>query len=142
MYERSFINNELIKMVATPAKKPSFNPKGRPTGSRNKMTKGIKESIEKAFHKAERKGFLDKLAISDPATFCGLVRAIIPAELQANVNHNVSLQINIGEAMQIAGARLAQQHDNNVIDVLPVVQPPSELIPVKRENMNKKGNQS
>ena len=104
-------------MVQKNTKKPSFNPAGRPKGSKNKYSASIKEAIEKAFHHVNQKGYLLELAYNEPAVFAGLVKAIIPAEINASLQHNVSLQVNIGEAMALAEKKLSQLEDKGSLEM-------------------------
>lgn len=95
----------------------------RRKGQQNKITKSIKETLEKAWHLAndpKRNGkgvtWLEKQAWERPEVFAGLIGKIIPAQIQADLSINHELTINLGNAIAIANKRL---EENGLIDITP-----------------------
>ncbi len=64
--------------------------KGRPKGSANKTTKTIKEAIEAAFTQAGGADYLARMAVEQPVAFMSLLGKIIPAQVAATVEGNVT----------------------------------------------------
>lgn len=54
---------------------------GRAKGTPNKVTAKVKEAIEKAFELEGGVDYLRSVAQSDPRTFCGLLKELIPRDL-------------------------------------------------------------
>lgn len=64
---------------------------GRQKGTPNKATADIKEAIRTAFHEAGGVDYLIKIAKTDAKTFCALLGKVVPADINANLTHNVNL---------------------------------------------------
>jgi hypothetical protein len=71
-------------------RKPPNAGKGRPKGVPNKSTAKVKEAILRAFDEAGGHKYLMKVAKDDPKTFCALLGRILPAEISAEVNGDMS----------------------------------------------------
>lgn len=61
--------------------------KGRKTGGRvkgtpNKLTADIRSAIETAFHQVGGAEYLERIAKTEPAVFCGLLGKVLPTQLQ------------------------------------------------------------
>ncbi len=54
---------------------------GRSKGVPNKLTTKVKDAIEKAFDEEGGVEYLRGIAKSDPRTFCGLLKEIIPKDV-------------------------------------------------------------
>ena len=79
------------KEVAPVAKrKPPAAGKGRVKGSKNKITKAVKQAVLDAFNEVGSSDYLVKIARADPKTFCGLLGRVIPQEVNSSVEANVS----------------------------------------------------
>lgn len=59
--------------------------RGRPKGSKNKLTADVKEAILLAFKKIGGKRYLVHVAQYHPAVFCALLGKILPAEVKAEI---------------------------------------------------------
>lgn len=78
--------------------------KGRPKGRPNKLTREIKEMVSSALEKAGGVEYLVEQAEKNPTAFLGLVRAIIP--LQVNATHTVKHDELILEERRAYAAQL------------------------------------
>ena len=61
--------------------------KGRKTGGRvkgtpNKLTADIRSAIETAFHHVGGAEYLQRIAKTEPAVFCGLLGKVLPTQMQ------------------------------------------------------------
>jgi hypothetical protein len=54
---------------------------GRPKGVPNKITLSVKEAIERAFERVGGISYLERVAHSDPRTFCALLSKLLPTKL-------------------------------------------------------------
>lgn len=57
-------------------------PRGRPKGSKNKITADIKACVHEAFEKAGGAAYLLGVAKSDPRTFCALLGKVMPTTVE------------------------------------------------------------
>lgn len=73
-------------------RKPPNAGKGRPKGSKNLVTKSIKEAIEAAFDQVGGAAYLAKQAEGNPTAFMGLIGKIIPQQVQAAVSGSLELK--------------------------------------------------
>lgn len=64
--------------------------KGRPKGSRNKVTTEVKEMILQALDKAGGVEYLTKQAKENPASFMTLVGKVLPLQVNSDTNHTFS----------------------------------------------------
>jgi hypothetical protein len=93
---------------------------GRKPGQKNKITKDMKEVLMLAF---ERKGgvrYLEKVADTDPKTFCHLLSRIIPVQVAVQMHH-----IDLGAEMRAAEQRIREGYTSKLQDVTPP-QPPQK----------------
>lgn len=84
-------------------------PAGKPPGVRNRLTK-LRDSIIDAFDQVGGTAYLAKLAQgtqSDRAAFIGLVKHVLPAQIDANVSGGVQVQLSWLAGRQI-GTTTAQ----------------------------------
>ncbi len=90
-------------------------------GSPNRITKTVKEAVERAFQKVNHDGqYLIRVAESDPKTFLAICSKLIPAQVAVSVSHSLDL----GAEMLIAAQnlnRLANSQANQIIDVTPTI---------------------
>ncbi len=66
---------------------------GRKKGTPNKTTTAVKEAILEAFEKTGGVGYLVKISKTDPKTFCTLLGRVLPMELDASVNGDLTVNI-------------------------------------------------
>jgi hypothetical protein len=83
------------------AEQDQFKPKraktgGRKKGTKNKTSTALKEAIMNAFEEVGGKKYLVMVAHEDPKTFCTLLGKVLPAELNAKVEGDVSFTIMSG----------------------------------------------
>ena len=62
---------------------------GRIKGTPNKSTVQIKTAILRAFDEVGGEFYLARVAEEDPKTFCMLLGRVLPAELKADVSHDI-----------------------------------------------------
>jgi hypothetical protein len=72
-----------------------------------KLTPEILDEIVASFHRVGGEKYLDALAMADPPLFCQLLGKVIQGEIKAEIPVSAN-QINLGEAMAAAEARLAK----------------------------------
>lgn len=65
--------------------KPGERRGGRQLGTPNKITAGLKQAIEDALNAVGGTGYLERVAVRYPQTFCMLVARIIPRDLHVSV---------------------------------------------------------
>jgi hypothetical protein len=70
----------------------------------NRLTPEIKDGILQAFEQAGGVEYLVELARVDPPTFCRLLAAIIPSEIEASIT--TTHTFDLGRAMLEADQRL------------------------------------
>lgn len=63
---------------------------GRPKGTPNKTTQALKDAIMNAFEQVGGEDYLVKVANDDPKTFMALLGKVLPFQIKAEVDHNVS----------------------------------------------------
>ena len=107
----------------------SGNPLGRPKGTQNVVTKTIKEAIELACkpgacHPEGLAGWLIERAqggVQDRQIFAGLVAKVIPAQLQAQVDGAIVVQLPWLQGRNVGGYVPSTSHsqavDVQVIDI-------------------------
>lgn len=69
---------------------------GRVAGTPNKTTTQIKQAIMKAFNEVGGEKYLIQVAQEDPKTFCALLGKVLPAELNARIDANITYQVMSG----------------------------------------------
>jgi hypothetical protein len=69
--------------------------KGRKKGVPNKLTGAVKEMVREALDQAGGVDYLKRQAKESPTAFLALVGKLIPAEINADLNHKGNLIINI-----------------------------------------------
>ena len=69
---------------------------GRLKGSPNKHTTDMRAAMVEAFDRAGGVEYLVKLAATDPKTFCSLVSKIIPTEIKAQIDGDLSFTVVTG----------------------------------------------
>ena len=72
--------------------------------AKNYLTAEIKAAIIEAFEQAGGVEYLVEIAKRDPPTFCRLLAKLIPAEINADIRTNHTL--DLGQAMADSEARL------------------------------------
>ena len=72
-----------------------------------KLTPEILDEIVASFHRVGGQAYLDELALRDPPTFCLLLGKVLQGEIKA-AQPDKPNTLNLGKAMAIAEARLAQ----------------------------------
>lgn len=70
----------------------SGNPNGRKAGAPNKLTADLKTMIEGALSDAGGREYLTKQATTNPSAFLSLVGKLLPKDINANVNAQVSVR--------------------------------------------------
>ena len=60
--------------------------KGRPKGTKNKLTQTVKEAIEVAFHQVGGSTYLAKMAVEEPKAFMSLLGKVIPQQINASLS--------------------------------------------------------
>lgn len=74
----------------------SGNPKGRITGSHNKNTTALKESILNALNAKGGQKWLEKLADDNPQAFATLLGKVLPMTVAGDPQSPVTLQVITG----------------------------------------------
>ena len=69
---------------------------GRKKGTPNKTTTALKEAIMRAFDNVGGQAYLETVAVEDPKTFCTLLGKVLPSELNAKVEGNVTYLVRTG----------------------------------------------
>ena len=71
---------------------------GRPKGKQNLITMELKEGIMQAFHNKGGVKYLEDLAENRKDLFVGLLKAILPAEIKATMEHkgDITYVVNTG----------------------------------------------
>ncbi len=67
--------------------------KGRPKGSPNKTTVALKDAIMGAFDASGGQAYLQRVADEDPRTFCTLLGKVLPTEVKAELNGNITVNV-------------------------------------------------
>lgn len=81
--------------------KPPNAGKGRVAGVPNKITTALKDAVLVAFDKVGGAEYLERIARTDPKTFCVLLGRLIPTQL--NATHD--LRTGLAEMLQKARER-------------------------------------
>jgi hypothetical protein len=66
---------------------------GRPKGVPNKSTTALKDAILGAFDAVGGQTYLQGVADTDPKTFCTLLGKVLPTEVKADVNGNITVNV-------------------------------------------------
>ena len=69
---------------------------GRPKGAPNKNTKALKDMILGALDKACGEEYLQRQADDNPNAFLSLIGRVLPTELKANVEGNITVNVITG----------------------------------------------
>lgn len=97
----------------------------RPKGSKNVITKDMREQIHWAFNKVNKNGaFLLDLAANDKPLFVQLVAKVIPNEVKLDIAHTIDLSA----AMLQAGERIKQLEQDNNVNLLDITPETSEIV--------------
>jgi len=102
----------------------------RKPGSPNKITRTVKDAVERAFNSVNHDGeYLIHVARSDPKTFLAIVARCIPAAVAVNVSTHA---INLGREMLLAQEKLKQFNrlEHKVIDITPETPAPDTVKPL------------
>ena len=78
--------DDSILVENTAKRKPPRAGKGRPPGSKNKLTRTIREAIEAAFSEVGAERYLVEQATLNPQSFMALLSKLLPAQIQAEVS--------------------------------------------------------
>lgn len=65
---------------------------GRKKGTTNKTTKAIKDMLQGALDEVGGQSYFVNLATTNPAAFVSLIAKLLPAEINASIDANVSLK--------------------------------------------------
>jgi hypothetical protein len=84
------------------AKRPKYG--GRQKGGQNKVTTTLKLAIMATFDKVGGEKYLEQVAKDDPKTFCALLAKILPAEIRAEIDGDLSLRTTV-RVIDLSGAR-------------------------------------
>ena len=77
------MNSKLVKPTGRP--KPPNAGKGRKKGSKNKVTKALKDMILGALDDAGGQAYLAKQARENPGAFLSLIGKVLPQDINAKV---------------------------------------------------------
>jgi len=84
-------------MTSDPA---SRLPRGRPKGSKGKLSGDLKEMILSALHHSGGRAYLKKIAVDHPGYFVKLLSMLVPREIShSGVITGVTVQINTNMAL-------------------------------------------
>lgn len=98
-------DHEVIKKKQKPRGAAAFGPgPGRPKGVPNKATKALKDAILHAFDKVGGASYLERIAESDPKTFCTLLGKVLPL----TINSDSSTPLNINLKLDAFTGRIAR----------------------------------
>jgi hypothetical protein len=100
----------------------SGNPKGKPVGSRDKLSANYYDSAFRAWQKHGDAAF-DRMAAIDPAGFCKLYNTMFPRDLVMWV-----LSLNINANLELKGQSFAQQWELARRYIGAALPPPNETI--------------
>lgn len=64
---------------------------GRQAGTPNRTTQAVKDAVVEAFDRAGGVDYLVQLAKNDPRTFCGLIGKVIPLQVDATVDGQMTV---------------------------------------------------
>lgn len=81
-------------MTDTKLKKGRKKTGGRKKGTPNKVTSSVKEAIMKAFDELGGEKYLVEVAKQDHRTFCSLLGRVLPKEISASIDTDLSLMTN------------------------------------------------
>jgi hypothetical protein len=79
----------------------SGNPKGRPQGSRNKLTEQFIRDLCKAWEEYGAAA-LTTAAYTSPVEFCNMVARLMPRDVEVTVTHMKAEQMSDDQLMEIA----------------------------------------
>ncbi len=74
----------------------SGNPKGRPKGSRDKLTTSFIDALAKDFAK-HGKAAIESVRKDDPPAYLRLIAGLVPKEIAAEVDAKVTFTMNFGK---------------------------------------------
>lgn len=80
--------------------------KGRRRGSKNKVSKQAKELVLEALDDLGGKQWLLDLAEREPRSFAAMVQKLVPTEVDAKVDHDVTISLNVGKRPQPAKVKV------------------------------------
>lgn len=69
----------------------SGNPKGRPLGTRHKLTEKFLQDVEASWRK-DGKAALTRALKHDAGAYCRMVAALVPKEINANIDQTISVE--------------------------------------------------
>ena len=96
----------------------SGNPKGRPKGSRNKLSEGFLTDLM-AEWEANGRTALERMAANDPSAFCKMCASLLPAKFDAalTIEANFTAGKNFLEMYRLARQQVADPPE--LIDITP-----------------------
>jgi len=80
----------------------SGNPRGRPTGSRDKVTEAFLHDLAEHWQEHGKQA-IERVYDAEPATYLRIVSALVPKE------HKVDMESNIAAIIQVVTERQAQK---------------------------------
>ena len=92
--------------------------KGRPPGAKNKRQENIREAIHTAFHHPKVGGvnYLVKLANNKPEVFAGLLKTLVPRQVDVGIKLNSSELVEIlHERRALLAKQLGETIDGKVV---------------------------
>ena len=66
---------------------PSANPKGRPRGSRNRVSESVRDEFLQAYREVGGKDYLVRFAREHPKDFIGILGRMLPKEIRHEINN-------------------------------------------------------